>query len=343
MMDLMNSPRDRTATAARRPSMTDVAARAGVSYQTVSRVLNDPGIVKAETRAKVEKAIAELGFTRNLAARSLKTTRTGIFGVVTDGSPLFGPATTTAAIEWAARDAGYSTLLTALRPGEGGESTAGRELLERGAEAIVVVAPHEGMLEALVSIARITPVVSVSALPQEAPGIRCVSVDQAAGARAVVQHLAERGHRSIVHLQGPTTWFDARGRVAGFEAAITEAGIDGEVTTPRSWGAGSGYEYGHALDLSALPDAIFAANDQMALGLLRALRERGVSVPDDVSVVGFDDIEGSAYFTPPLTTVRQPFADLGWAAVHLVTSDDATVAAPLLPATLVPRSSVRDR
>lgn len=324
--------------------MADVAAVAGVSYQTVSRVLNEPERVRESTRERVRAAIAELGYTRNLAARALKTTRTGIIAVVTDGSPLFGPAATTAAIEWAARDAGCSTLLAALRPGSAPTAHIARELLERGAEGIIVVAPHDDMIPALTAIARDTPVVSVSGLSVPVAGIRTVAVDQEAGARSVVAHLAARGHLRILHLPGPGTWFDARSRVSGFREAVEELGLDGEVAAPLDWSARAGYERGRELARRPLPDAVFAANDQIALGLLRALREQGIGVPQDVSVVGFDDIEGSDCFPPPLTTVRQPFADLGWAAVHVLTAgdDDAPRPHTRLPPTLVERDSVAD-
>ncbi|EWS80123.1 LacI family transcriptional regulator [Brachybacterium phenoliresistens] len=333
----------------RRPSMTDVADRAGVSYQTVSRVLNDPHRVKPATRERVQAAIEELGFTRNRAARALRTTRSRIIGVLTDGSSLYGPATTLSAVEAAAHEAGYTTLLASVGPhGASGERT-GRELLESGADGIIVIAPHEGMVPALEAIARTTPIVSVTAGAPAIPGATMVTVDQARGARSVVEHLAEAGCRSVVHLQGPPSWFDARGRRAGFVEAVDQLGLDAEITEPGDWSPGSGARIAEALLRGPLPDAVFAANDHMALGLLHVLHARGVRVPEQVAVVGFDDISGAAYFTPSLSTVRQPFDRLGQAAVARLISglgpapeEAAPAAAPSgLAADLAPELIVR--
>lgn len=302
-------------TTSRRPSMLDVAARAGVSYQTVSRVLNEPSIVRPETRDRVLEAIVELGYARNRAARALKTTRSALVGVLSDGSSLFGPAETTAAIERAAREAGYSTLLATVAPGEPHAQVAS-DLVGSGVDGIIVVAGHDGMTPVAEAAARTTPVLSVSSGPLDATGVEVVGVDQASGARAVITHLADQGMRRIVHVPGPVDWFDGRARRRGTEETLIQIGADGECTDPGDWSARSGYRIGTKLAARALPDAIFAANDLMAIGILRALRERGIEVPRDVALVGFDDIEGATYTTPSLTSVTQPFAQLGRAAMH---------------------------
>jgi DNA-binding LacI/PurR family transcriptional regulator len=302
-------------TTPRRPSMLDVAARAGVSYQTVSRVLNEPSIVRPETRERVLEAIVALGYARNRAARALKTTRSALVGVLSDGSSLFGPAETTAAIERAAREAGYSTLLTTVAPGEPHEQVAS-DLVGSGVDGIIVVAGHDGMTPVAEAASRTTPVLSVSSGPLDAAGVEVVGVDQARGAREVIAHLAQQGMTRIVHAPGPADWFDARARRRGTEEMIADLGADGEITDPGDWSARSGYRIGTQLAARALPDAIFAANDLMAIGILRALRERGIEVPRDVALVGFDDIEGATYSTPSLTSVAQPFAQLGRAAMH---------------------------
>ncbi|MFC0674668.1 LacI family DNA-binding transcriptional regulator [Brachybacterium hainanense] len=332
----------------RRPSMTDVADRAGVSYQTVSRVLNAPERVRPETRTRVEAAIAELGFTRNRAARALRTTQSRIIGVLTDGSALYGPAATLGAVESAAHAAGYATLLSSADPrGAAGERT-GQELLESGADGIIVIAPHEGMLPTLAAIARTTPVVSVTAGAPPLPGVTMVAVDQARGARDVAQHLAETGRSRVVHLQGPASWFDARGRRAGFVEAAAALGLDAEVAAPGDWSAEAGAAYGERLLRGPLPDAVFAANDLMALGLLHVLNSHGVRVPEQVAVVGFDDVAGAAFFTPALSSVRQPFDRLGEAAVaRLLAGFDAGASAPsdrgpTAPAGLAPELIVRE-
>lgn len=296
--------------------MTDVAARAAVSSQTVSRVLNEPTRVKPSTRERVETAIAELGFTRNRAARALKTTRSSIIGVLTDGSALYGPAATTAAIEAAAHSAGYATLLSTVSTDGDGDGRKANELMENGADGIIVVAPHDGMLPTVRAIARTAPIVSVSAGALDIERVTSVGVDQARGAREVVEYLAHTGYRSVVHLQGPTSWFDARERVAGFLEAGDELGLATELSEPADWSAEAGYAFGERLLRGALPDAVFAANDLMALGLLHVLHRHGVVVPKDIAIVGFDDISGAKFFTPPLSTVRQPFKKLGRTAVE---------------------------
>jgi DNA-binding LacI/PurR family transcriptional regulator len=297
--------------------MTDVAERAGVSYQTVSRVLNEPGRVKPDTRERVEVAILELGYTRNRAARALKTTRSSLIGVLTDGSSLFGPAETTTAIETAAREAGYGVLLTTVSPAETNHRRLGTELLSSGVDGILVVAPHEAMVPVVRDVARSTPVLSVTS-GDDLPGSGSVGVDQKAGSRLVMEHLRAAGCRRVVHAAGPEDWFDARTRRAGFEHMLGELGMDGEVRRAPSadWSPRAGYEIGTRLATGPLPDAVFVANDMMAIGLLFALHETGVRVPEDLLVVGFDNTLGSAYLIPPLTTVAQPFAELGRTAVQ---------------------------
>lgn len=300
----------------RRPSMADVAARAGVSYQTVSRVLNQPALVRPDTRDRVLAAIAELGYMPNRAARALKTTRSSLIGVLTDGSGLFGPSETTTAIEAAAREAGYAVLLTTFAPDDPTPREIGAELVGSGADGILVVAAHEGMIPAVRSVARSTPVLAVSAQPLDVPGVQVVGVDQRIGVRRVVEHLADRGARSAVHLPGPSDWFDAQARRAGFEQALAATGLDGALSGPGDWTPRSGYELTAQVIAGGVPDALFAANDMMAIGALRALHERGLRVPEDVLLVGFDDTIGAEYLNPPLTTVSQPFAQLGRTALE---------------------------
>ena len=326
----------------RRPSMADVAARAGVSYQTVSRVLNEPEIVRESTRSRVLAAIEELGYTRNRAARALKTTRSSLIGMLSDGSALFGPTETTTAIETAARRAGYSVLLTTVGAEDSAGHAVGAELLGSGADGILVVAAHEGMVPAVTAVARSTPVVVVSAVPPRTPGIQVVGVDQGLGAHLVVEHLARTGARSVVHTAGPQDWFDARARREGFEQAIALHGLDGEVVGPGDWTPRTGYDLTNALVRDGLPDAIFAANDMMAMGVLHALHEHRLRIPEDVAVVGFDNTLGAEYQVPSLTTVAQPFAELGRLALErLLCLLEERELPPGTPSTLPPRLVVR--
>ena len=335
----------------RRPSMADVAARAGVSYQTVSRVLNQPGIVRPETRDRVLAAIAETGYTPNRAARALKTTRSSQIGLLTDGSSLFGPSETVTAIETAAREAGYSVLLTTVGSGvadPAAEPSPGSSLIGSGVDGILVVAAHEGMQPVVAAAASTIPVLAVSAQSPASSDAAVVGVDQRLGARSVVEHLARTGVRSIAHLAGPSDWFDARARLDGFVEGLEGQGLDGVATAPGDWTPRSGYELTRELLASGPPQALFAANDMMAIGALHALHEQGLRVPEDIAVVGFDDTDCAAYLTPSLTSVSQPFAELGRLALHrllelLEDPEDPGPPPPLSPRLVVRRSTRPER
>ncbi|ROS76669.1 LacI family transcriptional regulator [Cellulomonas sp. PhB143] len=295
--------------------MADVAQVAGVSHQTVSRVLNGHPSVRPQTRARVLAAIESLGYRRNSAARALVTSRSATIGVVTTGSPLYGPTSTLFAIERAARDAGYFVSVAALASYDGeAMRTVLEHLMSQGVEGIVVIAPQDDVAAAVDSFSSPVPVVLVAAREGAGTGLE-VAVDQRAGARLATEHLVSLGHERIMHLSGPDDWFDARERVLGWRDAMADAGLGtAGLLAAGDWSAERGYRSGLGLadrTGAARPTAVFAGNDQLALGLLRAFWERGVRVPDDVSVVGFDDVEGAAYLVPALTTVRQPFDELG--------------------------------
>lgn len=293
--------------------MSDVAARAGVSHQTVSRVLNAHPSVRRETRRQVLEAIEELGYRRNAAARALVTRRTATIGVVTSGSPLFGPTSTLIAVENAARDAGYFvSVATVARWDTAFLTEALEHFMAQSVDGVVVIAASDEAVRAVQDYPSAVPVVMVG--PKEAPGtgLHAVTFDQYGGARLATRHLAELGHREIIHVSGPLNWLDARERALGWRHELRSAGLHAAPPVPAdSWNADRGYEVGLDLLRDGLPTAVFTANDQLALGLLRAFAEAGVRVPHDVSVVGFDDVDGSAQFFPPLTTVRQEFAELG--------------------------------
>jgi DNA-binding LacI/PurR family transcriptional regulator len=173
----------------------------------------------------------------------------------------------------------------------------------------VVIAAHDDAVEAVRAFDEPVPIVMVG--PKDLPGpLHSVAVDQYAGARMAVRHLLDLGHRDVQHLSGPVDWLDARWRIEGWRDELAAAGVVARDPIPGDWSAARGYDVGREL-VADLPTAVFAANDQLALGLLRAFAEAGVRVPGDVSVVGFDDVDGSAHFYPPLTTVRQEFGALG--------------------------------
>ncbi len=332
-------------TARRRPSMADVAARAGVSHQTVSRVLNGHPSVRDETRERVLAVIGELGYRRNVAARALVTARSSTVGVVTSGSGLYGPASTVIAIEEAARERGYFTSVATLRSYDA--PTMRRVLdhfMDQAVEGILVVAPQREVAEAVDQFQAPVPVILVAAREQvEGVSTIPVSVDQRLGARLAVNHLLALGHRTVTHVSGPLDWFDAVERLTGWREALLAQGAEVPEPIEASWSAGDGYTIGLRLAREVRagsgPTAVFAGNDQLALGMLRAFWEHGVEVPRDISVVGFDDVDGAAHFIPPLTTVRQPFAALGVHALELLLA--AVDGGVLVPARIEPELVLR--
>lgn len=301
--------------ARRSPSMADVAARAGVSHQTVSRVLRDHPNVRVTTRERVLAAIDELGYRPNHAARVLVTGRSGALGVISLNSTLYGPASMLYAVEEASRSAGYSVTVATVRAVDLASLREGvQRLLDRAVDGIVVIAPLASASEAIEDLPVGVPVVAVEGDPSTPPSV--VRVDQVSGARVATEHLLAAGHRTVWHVAGPTEWFDAQGRITGWRTALADAGVEAPEPLSGDWSAASGYAAGRELARTPQVTAVFAANDQMALGVYRALRERGLRVPDDISVVGFDDIPEAAYLTPALTTMRQDFAAVGTRALR---------------------------
>ncbi|HEY6760539.1 MAG TPA: LacI family DNA-binding transcriptional regulator [Baekduia sp.] len=296
--------------------MSDVAQLAGVSHQTVSRVLHDSPAVRPETRERVLAAMKQLDYRPNSAARALVTGRTATLGVISFDTTLYGPASTVLGIERAAHDAGYFIIIVSLRSLTR-ESVRGAvdRLRDRGVDGIVVIAPQETAADALRDLPPGVPVVAAEAGPDTVP---VVGVDQAAGARLATQHLLDLGHRTVFHIAGPTDFLEARARVAGWRETLRRAGAHAPEPVIGDWSARSGHELGHQLLQQPGVTAVFAANDPMALGLLRAMSERGLSAPADVSVVGFDGVPEAAYFNPPLTTVRQDFDEIGRRSLGLL-------------------------
>ncbi|ELS50637.1 putative LacI family transcription regulator [Streptomyces viridochromogenes Tue57] len=284
----------------------DVARLAGVSQKTVSRVLNGERYVSDEVRRRVLEAAEELGYRLNNAARALASGRTRSIGVVTLGTALYGPASLLIGIERAARGAGYALrVVNTLEGDPGGVVGAVESLLEQGVDGIVVSEPID---EGAVSLSVDVPVLVLGA-PAAFGGPRVVAAGVGAEllARAATEHLLDLGHVTVHHLAGPQRWFAARDRLDGWRAALAARDREQPPVIEGDWSAASGYAAGRELAHDSSLTAVFAANDDMAIGLIRALADAGLRVPDDVSVVGFDDIPVSAYVTPPLTTVRQPF------------------------------------
>jgi DNA-binding LacI/PurR family transcriptional regulator len=305
----------------RRPSIADVARLAGVSRQTVSRVLNDKPDVNDATRARVRGIIDQLSYRPNSAARALASGRSKTLGVLALDLALYGPTSTLFAIHHAAQERGYFPFPVVLHTiDRHSVSEAVRRLATQSVEGLVMNIPFDLSYDPLASLPKDMQVVVIGGGPGTAQSEHVVVVDfdQELGGRLATEHLLAAGNPTVFHVAGPSYSDAARSRVSGWRAALVGAGA--EVMPPLSgdWSALSGYEAGQVL--ARIPDihAIFVANDQMALGVLRALHERGRRVPEDVAVVGFDDTPESACFIPPLTTVRQDFHELGQAAVRIL-------------------------
>jgi len=297
--------------------MTDVAKLAGVSHQTVSRVLHDSPHVRRGTRDRVLAAIRQLDYRPNPVAQALVTGRSRSLGVVSFDTTLYGPASTLLGIEEAAHDRGYAVSIASLRSlNRASVVGAVQRLRDQGVDGVVVIAPQRAAVDALLHLPPEVPVVAVEAGPDDS--VPVVAVDQLAGAAAATRHLLELGHRNIWHIAGPEDWLEAEQRIEGWRSSLRAAGVGEPPLYRGDWSARSGYDLGEHLLGERSMTAVFVANDQMALGLLRRLHEAGRATPGEVSVVGFDDIPEAAYFTPPLTTVRQDFAEVGRSCLHLL-------------------------
>ncbi|WP_242088715.1 substrate-binding domain-containing protein [Curtobacterium sp. DN_7.5] len=332
------------------PTIFDVAERAGVSHQTVSRVINGDPTVREQFRDQVAAAVAELGYRPRAAARALAGGRSRALGLVSTGDALYGPSSTAIGFERAARAAGYHVLLSTLPEDPVPEDLSGAlaSLLAQDVAAVVLVAADNRVLDALASLTVpvTVPVVVANAVQRDAaytgaaPNVAAVAIDQAAGAMLALEHLFARGHRRIVHIAGPSVSQESEVRRATYERAMRERGLE-PVVLEGDWTPASGFAAARTIDVHTV-DAVFAGNDQMALGVLHAFAEEGLRVPDDVAVVGFDDIPEAAHFTPPLTTVRQDFMAMGErvlasvkALVEGQSHDDGLIA----PALVVRRSA----
>ena len=330
----------------RKPTINDVAEIAGVSFGTVSRVLNNAPDVSAATRERVLQAIKDIGYRRNRAATALVTNRSTSIGLLSDGSPRFGPVGTLMALETVARKKGYATTVISVdKPYDESVQAALDTLDDTGVGGIIVVAPLVDMASAVWNASCRVPVEMIAAGASSTPNVFTYSENQELGARLATQHLIDLGHTDIAHLAGSMDWFDGRVRKRGWEAALGDAGLPPGLCLEGDWSPRWAYETGLRLVLEGkVPQAVFAASDHTALGLIRALTENGIRVPEDVSVVGFDDIEGSDYFLPPLTTVRQDFTALAHMSMEVLLGAmegrevDRT---PIAPTLVVRESSTR--
>ncbi|WP_310017028.1 LacI family DNA-binding transcriptional regulator [Microbacterium resistens] len=299
------------------PSIRDVARLAGVSHQTVSRVLNDHPSIRPETKARVLDAIQVLDYRPNVAARALATSRSSTLGILSSTTGEFGPTSSIAGIEDAARAAGYA-VSTLNIPDTTPEAigAAVRQLVREHVDGIVVLAPQVRVFSVLRGMAVAVPFVSL----QTASGSDGVtlSADQVAGARMITEYLIRLGHTDILHVAGPQDWIEAESRMRGYLDALRDADLPTFPPIRGDWTADFGYFAGQELARRRDFTAVFAANDVMAIGLMHGFRDAGLRVPADVSVVGFDDVPVAAHVAPPLTTVHQDFPELGRRAVQIL-------------------------
>lgn len=326
-----------------RVSIADVARLAQVSSMTVSRVINANGPVGRDTRERVLRAMSLLDYRPNPAAQALSSGRSRTIGVVTMEGAVEGPTSTLAGIEQDAREQGYAVTVSILqRATPASIAAAVSELRSRAVAGIVLSAPHTGLDDSLIPTSPV-PMVAVEGLQGAIP---VVAVDQKLGARLATEHLLALGHTTIAHIAGPRDRLEALERESGWRAAVRAAGLKPGPMVRGDWSPRSGYEQGRRLLDRESVTAVFVANDQMALGLLRLLHEEQVKVPEQLSVVGFDDLPEAAFLSPSLTTVHYDFYDLGRQTLHRLLADveshSATRATPnrtVMPPTLIVRES----
>lgn len=307
-------------TALRAPNIRDVAREAGVSYQTVSRVLNDSPRLRPETRARVLEVIDQLGYRPNQAARALVTRTSRVIGVlVATRAAGYGAQTILYEIEDAAREAGYTLAIATSASDDQSVRDALAQLSGQAVQAVVVVAPQSRVFDLLSSTQVRVPYVLLDPERRDVP--HSISVDQFEGARLATRHLIELGHRRIIHLAGPQDWIEAEARMQGYLREVSDAELMVRPPVLGDWTAEFGYRAGKELLRGEDFTAVFCSSDSTALGLLHAFREAGVRCPEDVSIVGFDDIPEAAYYGPPLTTIRQDFAEIGRRSIDLLLAE----------------------
>ncbi|WP_460772688.1 LacI family DNA-binding transcriptional regulator [Microbacterium sp. GXF7504] len=328
----------------REVSMADVATAAGVSGQTVSRVANGRDNVDPATRERVLQAMASLGYRPNSAARALRSGRFRSVGVIMFSLTSYGNTRTLGSVAAVAASEGYSlTLITVESPTQSDVSGAFARLNEHAVDGVVILIETHRLGERDLSLPSGLPVVVVDS--NAAYAYPVVDNDQAQGARLATEHLIGLGHRRIVHVSGPPESYAAERRRRAWQETMTAHGLEVPEPIVGDWSAESGYEAGRRL-AAGPATAVFAANDQMALGVVRALHEAGRPVPAEVSVVGFDDVPDAANYWPPLTTVRQRFDRVGEAAIRALLAEiegRETTPRTLVPTELVVRESTGPR
>jgi LacI family transcriptional regulator len=328
-------------------TITDVSRRAGVSRSTVSRVVAGNGYVSETNRKAIEEAIVELGYRPNTLAQALRSNRSNVIGAVfvDVGTPYF--ANMTYGVQRAIRSAGKALMVSSGYADQDEEARAVIDLIDRSCDGIILYLERPMRADVAELLRRSgIPVVSIGHKPGPVSRGQ-VMLDNFGGARAAMRHLLEFGHRNIVHLSGQADYGDTIARRDGMVAALAEFGMD--MSDLQIVGGEFHQNFGYSATLDLLDQqrvftAIFAGDDDIAAGVLLALRERGVRVPEDVSVIGFDDAFHARHMWPPLTTVRQPMDTIGEAAarllLELLARPDSGPLEAVIDTELVVRSSV---
>jgi len=309
--------------ASQRVTIKDVARAAGVSAQTVSRVINDRPDVAEETRQRVQEIIDRLGYQPSALARSLIQQRSFTLGVITAGLKYIGPSRTLNGVTQRAEELGYSLMLKELPSFTTAEpQSLIHSLLARHVDGMIWATSEVGenlswVTEGLQDI----PVPTIFLTIQPRPNVLSVSYDNLLGGQRAVQHLIDQGYRNIGHITGPLDWWEARQRKAGWEAALQEAGLPAQSAcfAEGNWSSASGEQaFRQLLETYPEMDAVFVSNDQMALGVLQSAARIGKIIPQQLGVVGFDGIPEARHYWPPLTTVFQDQNCLGSTAVEKI-------------------------
>ncbi|HZS24409.1 MAG TPA: LacI family DNA-binding transcriptional regulator [Gaiellaceae bacterium] len=310
-----------SAPAIRRPTIREIAQLAGVSVATVSRVMNDREDVAPETRELVQRIVRERGYTTNRSARGLSAGRTGLIGAtVPQVHPAFFSFILSGASE-AAYERDMRLVLCSTQHEHEREVTLLDRMMHGTTDGGLLILPEESAEELERLLDHGYRFVVVDPLLPLNERIPAVSSAHSAGADLAVKHLLSLGHRRIAAITGPRGWIATEERLRGYHAALGGAGIlaEPDLVVEANFQIEPGYEAARQLlDLPNPPTAVFGFNDNIAIGTMQAAHDRGLRVPDDLSVVGFDDVEAAAIVTPSLTTVRQPLAEMGRMAVSLL-------------------------
>ena len=305
----------------RQPTIKDVAKAAGVSIQTVSRVINNRPDVASDTRKRIQKIVEELDYRPNAIARSLSTQRSYNFGLVTSGLEFIGPSVTLSGIANESEQLGYGLFLKEFPRFHSGSVRYLLDwLLEKQVDGIIWAVPEIGenrdWVDELINDIRV-PVIFLTSAKRD--DVSTVTIDNYTGAKLATQHLLDCGRLNIGHISGPMDWWESQERYKGWRDTLINSGIDPEdrMIAEGNWSTKSGKKGFEQLK-STFPemDAIFIANDQMSLGVLHTAYAEGIKVPNELSIVGFDGIPESEYYSPSLTTVAQNLEQLGRVAVE---------------------------